>query len=303
MSRSDFSNYNLDGQYIDLLLEFFPKGVVAFDLEMTGLSPLFDKIIEIAAVKVNSDRSIEYFHRLVNPQIDIPQKTIEYHGITNEDVKSSPGIKKPLKEFVNFYGDFPLIAHNAQFDIGYIVKANYENGNKFSLSSVFDSCKFSRALYKKEKENRPENFKLSSLATYFNIELNHHQALDDAYVCLEIFARCLKEYNKRKSSSNFDKHFKELAFLFKLNSFKKATDYILPKKLQSMKEVLKEQIECKIQYKGGTNGSEYRPIRPISILPMPQGLVLYAKCLISNYNKHFLVKKIKSIDVNTSTAS
>lgn len=303
MDRSDFSNYKLDEQLIDLLLEFFPKGIVAFDLEMTGLSPLFDKIIEIAAVKINSDRSIDYFHRLVNPQIEIPPKTIEYHGITNDDVKDSPGIRKPLKEFVKFYADFPLIAHNAQFDIGYIVKANYENGNDFSLSSVFDSCKFSRALYKKQKENRPENFKLSSLATYFNIDLNHHQALDDAYVCLEVFARCLKEYKSRKSKTNYDKNFKELSFLFKLNSFKKPSDYILPKKLQGMREVLKDQIECKIQYKGGTNGSEFRPIKPISILPMPQGLVLYAKCLISNYNKHFLVKKIKSLDVNSSTRS
>lgn len=298
MTRSDNSNYNLDNQYIDLLLEYFPKGVVAFDLEMTGLSPLFDKIIEIAAVKVNPDRSIDYFHKLVNPQIDIPHKTIKYHGLTNEDVKDSPGIKKPLKEFVDFYADFPLIAHNAQFDIGYIVKANYENGNNFSLSSIYDSCKFSRALYKKQKENRPESFKLSCLATFFEIDLNHHRALDDAYVCLEVFARCIEEYKKRKVETNFEKNFKELSYLYKLNSFKKASDYILPKKLEPIKDAVKDQLECKIQYKGGTNGTEDRPIKPISILPMPQGLVLYAKCLISNYNKHFLVKKIKTITVN-----
>ena len=291
MNRSDSSNYNFDPKHIDLLLEFFPNGVVAFDLEMTGLSPLFDKIIEIAAVRVKPNKEIDYFHKLINPQIEIPQKTIKYHGITNDAVKDMPGLKKPLKEFVEFYDNYPLIAHNAQFDIGYIVKANYENGNAFSLSSVFDSCKFSRALYKKQKEDRPENFKLSTLAEYFNIQLKHHQALDDAYACLEIFARCLVEFKRRDA----DIPFKEMSYLFKLNSFKKASDYILPKKLEFMKEAVKDQKDCKIQYKGGTNGGEFRPIKPISILPMPQGLVLYAKCLISNYNKHFLVKKIKDI--------
>lgn len=291
MLRNDSSSYHFSDPEIDLLLSFFPKGIVAFDMEMTGLSPLFDKIIEIAAIKVNPDKSIEYFHKLINPQIPIPKKTIQFHGITDEDVKHLNGIKKPLKDFVKFYDNFPLLAHNAQFDVGYLVKANIEQGNLLSLSSVFDSCKLARSLYKKEKEDRPENFKLSTLADYFNIELIHHQALDDSFACLKIFIKCLEIVKSKKRQEDF----KLMAFLFKLNSFKKASDYILPKKLEPIRDYLSEQKECEIKYKGGTNGSDYRKIRPISILPMPQGLVLYAKCLISDYNKHFLVRKIKDI--------
>ena len=147
MSRPETS-VKIEKSEVDILLKKFPKGIVAFDLEMTGLSPAFDKIIEIAAVKITQDGKVSYYHQMINPLITIPEYTIEYHGITNDMVRDCPSLKAPLKEFTQFYGDLPLLAHNAQFDMGFIVRGNHEYNLPFSMSDIYDSCKFSRALYK-----------------------------------------------------------------------------------------------------------------------------------------------------------
>lgn len=277
----------------NILKKHFPKGIVAFDLEMTGLSPVFDKIIEIAAVKINENGEVSTFHQLINPLVTIPEFTVEYHGITNEMVKDSPTLKKPLKDFIDFYGNLPIIAHNAKFDLGFIVRGHHEYNFGFSLSDVFDSCKFARIIYKK-KVKRPSNYKLSSLADFFNIEFNHHQALDDAAVSLKVFANTLIEFENHTAKRSL----KDMAYVFKLNSFKKAADYILPKKLHPIQSRLKDRSLIHIKYKGSSTGDEFRPVKPIAILPMPQGLILYGECQIDNMNKHFMIKKIKDLKID-----
>lgn len=279
---------------IKTLLEFFPKGIVAFDLEMTGLSPVFDKVIEIAAIRINAKGEVSTFHEMINPLIPIPEYTIEYHGITNDMVRSCPTLKKPLKEFSDFYNSLPLLAHNAQFDMGFIVKGNHEFNYPFSLSDVYDSCKFARALYKKEKADKPESFKLSDLARFFEFNFTHHQALDDAIISLKVFIKCLERFKSYTGSRSL----KDLSFLFKMNSFKKPIEYELPKKLHPIKEHLKTRSRVHIKYKGSSTGDNFRPIKPIAFIPMPQGLILYAECLNDNLNKHFMVKKIKSLKTN-----
>src|SRR5690606_21635693 len=103
---------------ISSLLTLYPKGLVAVDLETTGLSPLVDKIIEIAAVKISPTGEVSSFHQLINPLIDIPEFTIQFHVLTNDDVKMAPTIRKPLKVFLDFVERLPHITHNSAFDLG-----------------------------------------------------------------------------------------------------------------------------------------------------------------------------------------
>ena len=283
------STVSLTDNETKILLKTFPNGVCSFDLEMTGLSPIFDKIIEIAAIKLNKDGTVEYFHSLVNPLTTIPEHTIKYHGLTNDDLNDSPTLKKPLREFINFYQDLPLIAHSALFDASFIVRGIHEYNYKLSLSDVYDSCKFARQIYKKNKDG-PENYKLSSLAKYYKFEFNHHIALDDSIIALKVFSKCLIEYKKLTEL----RPLKDMAFLFKLNSYKKAEDYILPNKLKGLRGFVQSQSKVYIKYKGSTKTDQLRPVKPISILQMPQGLVLYAECLNTNINKNFKIKKIQS---------
>lgn len=294
MQNRPQNNIEISQKEIDILLEKFPKGIVAFDLEMTGLSPVFDKIIEIAAVKISSDGKIDTFHQMINPLISIPEHTIQYHQITNDMVRDCPTLKKPLKDFAEFFANLPLIAHNAKFDMGFIVRGHHEYGYLFSLSDIYDSCKFSRAMYKAEKENKPENFKLSTLAEFYKFEFTHHQALDDAAISLKVFCACLEKFKSYTGKRTL----KDLGYLFKFNSFKKPAEYLLPKKLQPIKDKLKNREVIYIKYKGSSTGDNFRPVKPIAIMPMPQGLILYGECGLTKLNKHFMVKKIKDLKLD-----
>jgi DNA polymerase-3 subunit epsilon len=275
---------------LNTLLKYFPDGLVAFDFETTGLSPFSDKIIEVAAVKLLHNKKVETYRSLINPEIDIPEITIAIHGITNEKVADAPKIIDVLPDFVEFLGDLPLLAHNAQFDMGFLVKEVFRLGIKLGDSNVYDSVHLSRSTFK-NKQPAPEGFKLSQLANFFQVPLNHHQALDDSLACMRVFARCIDLIPAEKRN-----HFlRNRSLLFNTSSFKEVEAGDIDSKYDLLLERIPTQQKVYITYQGGTQGNEPRPIRPIGIIPMPQGLVLYAECLISKLHKNFTLRKIKKV--------
>ena len=95
---------------------------VLFDTETTGLNPLTgDRVIEIAALELEGDLPTgRHFHRLLHPGRDIPEEVIRIHGITLEHVRDAPRFGEVAAELIAFFGDGPLIAHNAAFDFGFL---------------------------------------------------------------------------------------------------------------------------------------------------------------------------------------
>lgn len=275
-----------------VLLQTFPKGVIALDLETTGLGPTYDRIIEIGAIKILPNGEIKSLSTLINPQIDIPARTTEIHHITDEMVKNSPILSSVLPQFTEFIGDFPIVAHNAKFDIGFFVYAYHVEGLELSKNEIYDSCRMGRTVFKSIEvdEVPPENFRLGTLATYFNIDLkSYHRATDDALACLKIFAHTIA----RLEPINLPLAVRHRGYLFNFDDFKKNHEYEIPEKLKPILECIIQNKEIEIEYKGGTTPHIPRKINPVAFLPMPFGLVLYAKCLNSNMMKSFSVKKIK----------
>ena len=285
MSRSH-STLSLTTEEITSILGLYPKGLVAVDLETTGLSPLIDKIIEIAAVKITAQGEISYYHQLINPLIEIPEFTIQFHGLTNEDVKHAPTIKKPLKEFWEFVDRHPMIAHNSVFDLGYLIKASHDFQIEFPPLDVFDSCRFARAMYKKH-EKAPANFKLSTLSEYVGFNLQHHVAIEDTFACLKILAHMAKEKIDHKIPM-------EKSFVFRLSHFNRSECFNFSSRLKNLTEFVQNKMLVQLDYRGGSAVGRSRPIRPIGLMPLPNGPVLFAECLLTGMNKSFLLKKIKS---------
>tara|TARA_R110002072_G_scaffold534_6_gene3893 strand:- start:70528 stop:71457 length:930 start_codon:yes stop_codon:yes gene_type:complete len=264
------------------LFGFFPDGVVVLDLETTGLSPLVDKIIEISAVKFTPS-GVEVFDELVNPKMEIPQYTIDIHGIQDHQVADKATIDEVLPRFLDFCGNLPLIAHNAKFDTGFLVFDMHQNGIQAKRNKVFCTIKMSRFAFPKMKSH-----KLGNLCKELEIPLeNHHRALDDAVADLMVLAKCLKA-----SASN--RILKE-SYMFQLRDFRKLESWDIPDHLKILLTKIEKQQVIEIKYKGGTVKNKERPIRPISLLPMPGGHVLYAHCLLSNIYKSFALRKISHV--------
>ncbi|MDD6305945.1 MAG: exonuclease domain-containing protein, partial [Clostridiales bacterium] len=95
---------------------------VVFDLETTGFSPEKDKIIEIGAVKVENGVITDKFSTFVNPEVPIPFRIEELTSIKDDMVMDAPKIEEILPEFMEFCKGAIMVAHNAEFDMSFIIK-------------------------------------------------------------------------------------------------------------------------------------------------------------------------------------
>jgi len=263
------------------ILEAFPEGVVIFDLETTGLSALINNILEIGAIKVTPE-GLTTFKTLVNPEVEIPASNTAIHGITGDMVKDSPKIKEVLPKFMNFVGDLPLVAHNAQFDLGFITYDLHMLGLPFGNSDVYCTIRLSRLVFKDFPSHR-----LGNLAKQLNIPLERaHRAEDDAFVCLKVLAQGFIKAAKNKKS------ILKGSYLFNLQDFKNMEKFVLKDFHKPILRAIENNDILRIKYLGGSKKNKFRPIRPVGLLPLPQGHVLYAHCLESNLYKFYYLNKI-----------
>ena len=148
---------------------------IAFDLETTGLSAQNDVITEIGAVVYKDGEFFEEFHTLVNPHRPLSAKITELTGITDEMLKKAPDIEEVLPKFIDFCGDRPLAAHNADFDVSFILAACRKMGIDYD-PTYLDTLIMSQNLLTELKSH-----KLNIVADYLSLpEFNHHRAVDDA---------------------------------------------------------------------------------------------------------------------------
>ena len=160
----------------------FDGEYVAFDLETTGLSSQKDEIIEIGAVRMQGGKELERFQTFVNPGRRLEQKIVELTGITDAMLTDAPSIETVLPEFLEFVGDRVLVAHNADFDTGFIREACRKQGLSYGFTSV-DTLILSQNLLP-----HLNKFKLDVVSNALSLpDFNHHRAGDDAVTCGLIF--------------------------------------------------------------------------------------------------------------------
>ncbi|MBO7341372.1 MAG: PHP domain-containing protein, partial [Clostridia bacterium] len=181
-----YGNYN--GSFED---EF-----VVFDIETTGLSNRTCAITEIGAVLVKKGKVLEKYETFVNPEMPIPEEVVKLTGITDEMVKDARVIGEVLPEFLSFVGNRLLIAHNADFDIGFIRAAAKRLGLPFE-NAYLDTLALSRHINTELKTH-----KLNILADYIGLgDFNHHRASDDAQMLAAIFFKMQEKMEKMEIHS------------------------------------------------------------------------------------------------------
>ena len=157
---------------------------VVFDLETTGLSATHNKIIEIGAVKVTNGVVVDRFSTFVNPQVAIPSNVEELTSISNSMVANAPLIEEVLPRFMEFCNGASMVAHNAEFDMGFI-EIGCKRLNLPTDFTVLDTIAMARVLLPSIGK-----YKLDHVAKTLKIELgHHHRAVDDAACTAQIFLR------------------------------------------------------------------------------------------------------------------
>ncbi len=160
---------------------------ILFDTETTGLDPLHgDRVIEVAAIELHNDLPTNRtFHRLIDPERDIPGDASRIHGITNADVAGKPKFAEIAPDLLAFFGDDPLVAHNAAFDFGFLDAEFGRIGRPpLDRGRMIDTLVLAKARF----PGMPNS--LDALCRRFEIDLSArttHNALLDCKLLAEVY--------------------------------------------------------------------------------------------------------------------
>lgn len=185
---------------------------VVLDLETTGLSSDFDRIIEFAAIKVQSGMIVDRLQMFVNPHQALSAFITEKTHIKQQDVDQAESIENVIDLWLNFIQNDIIIAHNASFDVGFI-NANLSRLNRPTLiNTVIDTLDLSKALLKDKKY-----YRLGAIAKHYKISYDDsgaHRADYDTEVLHQIFSKMLSsdELNNLKSVNDLMMLDQTLAF-------------------------------------------------------------------------------------------
>jgi DNA polymerase-3 subunit alpha (Gram-positive type) len=173
---------------------------VIFDVETTGLSSVYDTIIEIGAVKMKNGEVLERFDKFINPHHPLSEQTINLTSITDEMVSAADDEDVVIKQFQDFYGDRPLCGHNVQFDVGFVNAALRRAGLSEITQPVVDTLEVSRLLHPEQNRHT-----LDSLAKKYNVSLeHHHRANQDAEATGYLMYKLLDAFKKKYNEDNLN---------------------------------------------------------------------------------------------------
>ncbi len=160
---------------------------VAFDIETTGLSSRLDALTEIGAVLFRDGCEVDRFQTFVDPERHIPVNITQLTGISDDMVAGAPNEREAVESFLKFAGGRPLVAHNANFDIGFIDEVCIREGMNFDPTYI-DTLILAQTMLPEMKGH-----KLDMVAGHLGLpDFEHHRASDDALTCGLILMRFFK---------------------------------------------------------------------------------------------------------------
>ena len=172
------------------LINKYTPDYVIFDLETTGISPNYDEVIEISALKVKGGKVVDEYNTLVNPGRKIPFGATKVNGITNAMVAEAPAFSQVLAEFLDFAEGLVLVGHNiARFDMKFIWRDAEQYFGEIPQNNYVDTLQVARKHLPKMDHHR-----LVDLAEYYGISSEGaHRALNDCYMNQKVYECMVSE--------------------------------------------------------------------------------------------------------------
>lgn len=157
------------------------------DIETTGLSPVNDKIIEIAVYIHDGKKIVDEYSSLVNPERIISANITRLTGISNDMVKDAPKFWEIAKDIVILTEGKSFVAHNASFDYNFIRNEFKSLGYDFKRDRLC-TVKLSRKIIPNHK-----SYSLGKLCNDLNIKIDgRHRAAGDALATVKLFEHLLE---------------------------------------------------------------------------------------------------------------
>ncbi len=177
------------GHAPDLRTPIADLEIVALDVETTGLYQASDRVIEWGAVCFQGDQVLSEFSELADPGMPIPPEASRISGITDAALKGARPTDLVARNLLAFIGARVVIAHNADFDLGFLRASVQRLGIPEPRNLILDTIALSRKAFPGQR-----SYALQALREFLQIPENSaHRARDDAETCMRVFVACVKE--------------------------------------------------------------------------------------------------------------
>ena len=123
-----------------------PQSICFVDVETTGTSAFYNRVIEIGIVKTLNGEIVKEYKTLINPQTHIDPFIEQLTGIDPISLENAPTFEEVAPEIYELLSDSFFVAHNVRFDYGFLRNEFKRSGIKLSLKH-FCTVKLSRLLY------------------------------------------------------------------------------------------------------------------------------------------------------------
>ncbi|TSC98821.1 MAG: DNA polymerase III subunit epsilon [Candidatus Peregrinibacteria bacterium Greene1014_49] len=177
-------------------MSFLPPFTV-FDIETTGLDPRRGhRIVEIAGVRIENGiiQAKSTFEAYVNPERKIPWEAAQVNKITDAMVATAPTIDVVLPQFLSFASGSTLLAHNANFDMGFLQTEKEFCWGYVELPECLCSLLLSRSLFPQEFRH---NLDVLALRCGLTLPTDRHRALPDVLLTAQAFLKMIEKGNIR----------------------------------------------------------------------------------------------------------
>ena len=258
---------------------------VIFDVETTGLSPIGgDRIIELAALKIENLAPVAHFHSFINPHREISSGAFAVNGITAEMLADSPSAREILPDLLDFLGEDILVGHNIKFDLAFLQREIFLAKLSWKENpTAICTVKMSRAFL-------PEigRYPLWLIAQTLGIEASQeHRALSDVHLTWEVFRRLLALAQRRDINES-----ETLARLFAV-----VQNPEQEKKIKEHLSLIERAIEFKktilISYFSSSQGAmTFRKVHPQKIVKEKGRVKLLGFCHLRQQDRSFRLDRI-----------
>ncbi len=261
--------------------------LAALDFETTGMDPIQDEIVEIGIVLFKDKEILSTFEHLVNPGIPISQEAFRVNGIREELLKDEPFIKTLLPDILPFFSNSIPLAHNATFDLAFLLKAVKEEEYSFHLAAVVDSCLLAKSLFPKLSNHR-----LEFLTRTFGFQSEKaHRALNDAKACFHLFCRCIEEFPQKWETSWEEFRARTSAVLSP-----NARAFKLPNEFSVIEKAFLTHNQIKLFYQDGKGETTEREVTPVGFTQEKGNSVLVGYCHLRKATRSFRLDRILKVE-------
>ena len=271
---------------VDLAAAITAVPLVFVDVETTGLRAGYDRVCEIAILRVENGEAADALQRLIDPQRPMSEGAFRVHGITEEMLADAPPFAEIVPDVLALLEGAVFVGHNAPFDLGFVAAELAVVRTTMPPIVALDTLRLSRSRY------RLPGYALGRVAASLGADVRGqaHRAMVDVLLTRYVFERLMEDLAEMGVHTVQE-------YLDYQGGAITTTPFPNMEVPPLIQEALRRNTFLYLRYLSESGAETERMVRPIAVYQRDGSLFLLAHCLMRDARRTFRVDRILDIDL------